>query len=93
MKRIVALTLALVMVLGLCAACGKQDEQQTDENFESYAGAAGTSADNINKSQVVKLLYSDEVSDWNPLHPSGAGTYANWIDTLVEYDNYGMCQP
>ena len=93
MKRIVALTLALVMVLGLCAACGKQDEQQTDENFESYAGAAGTSADNINKSQVVKLLYSDEVSDWNPLHPSAAGTYANWIDTLVEYDNYGMCQP
>lgn len=93
MKRIVALTLALVMVLGLCAACGKQDEQQTDENFESYAGAAGTSADNINKSQVVKLLYSDEVSDWNPLHPSGAGTYANWIDTLVEYDNYGLCQP
>lgn len=93
MKRIVALTLALVMVLGLCAACGKQDEQQTDDNFESYAGAAGTSADNINKSQVVKLLYSDEISDWNPLHPSAAGTWANWIDTLVEYDNYGMCQP
>lgn len=44
-------------------------------------------------SKVVKLFYSDEITDWNPLHPSSAGTWANWIDSLVEYDNYGMCQP
>ena len=39
------------------------------------------------------MLYDVEISDWNPLHPSSAKTWANWIDTLVEYDNYGMCQP
>lgn len=38
-------------------------------------------------------MYSDDISDWNPMHPSSGGTWANWIDTLVEYDYYGMCQP
>ena len=49
--------------------------------------------ENAAAEQVVKLFYSDEITDWNPLHPSSAGTWANWIDSLVEYDNYGMCQP
>ena len=49
--------------------------------------------ENAAAEQVVKLFYSDEITDWNPLHPSSASTWANWIDSLVEYDNYGMCQP
>ena len=49
--------------------------------------------ENAAEEQVVKLFYSDEISDWNPLHPSSGSTWCNWIDTLVEYDNYGMCQP
>lgn len=49
--------------------------------------------ENAAAEQVVKLFYSDEITDWNPLHPSSAATWANWIDSLVEYDNYGMCQP
>lgn len=55
--------------------------------------AVATTAENTNAEQVVKTLYSDEISDWNPLHPSSGSTWCNWIDTLVEYDNYGMCQP
>ena len=47
----------------------------------------------VAKDQTVKILYDSEITDWNPLHPSAGGTWCNWIDTLVEYDNYGMCQP
>ena len=55
--------------------------------------AAPAVPEGVAKDQVVKTLYTSEISDWNPLHPSAAGTWCNWIDTLVEYDNYGMCQP
>lgn len=45
------------------------------------------------KEQVVKTVYSSEISEWNYLVPSSASTWANYIDHLVEYDNYGLCQP
>lgn len=77
MKKILALFLSILMLSSSLAALGEQ--------MAPPEGAA--------KDQVVKLMYSNEISDWNPLHPSSAGTWANWIDTLVEYDNYGMVQP
>ena len=65
---------------------GNEGEEQP-ENQEAVPpeGAA--------EEQVVKLLYSSEISDWNPLHPSAAGTWAYWIDTLVEYNNYSIITP
>jgi oligopeptide transport system substrate-binding protein len=42
---------------------------------------------------VYKELLEYEVSEWNPLVPSSAAEHAIYIDTLVEYDNYGLVQP
>lgn len=39
--------------------------------------------ENAAAEQVVKLFYSDEITDWNPLHPSSASTWANWIDSRL----------
>lgn len=39
--------------------------------------------------QTLKLLYSIEVSEWNYLVYNAAGDWANYIDNLIEYDNYG----
>jgi oligopeptide transport system substrate-binding protein len=72
-----ALFLSIMMLATMATAFGEQ-----------VAPPEGAAAQ-----QVVKLMYSSEMSDWNPLHPSAAGDWANWIDTLVEYDNYGMVQP
>lgn len=92
MKKWIALLLALTMMAAVFAGCGKSGGN-TGNITSGQGSAAATSADNINDQQVVKLLYHDEISDWNPLHPSSANTWCNWIDSLVEYDNFGMCQP
>ena len=81
MKKAVAMLLASMMLMAMVAGC-------TPKATEPPAPTG-----NVNENQVVKLLYSSEISEWNPLLPSSAGDYANYLDTLVEYDNYGMCQP
>jgi len=80
-KKSIAMLLAAFMLMAMVAGC-------TPKEPEPAKPAA-----NVNENQVVKLLYSSEISEWNPLLPSAAGNYANYLDTLVEYDNYGMCQP
>lgn len=100
MKKTLALVLVIAMMAACFAACrGNVDNpvntQPSGEGASTPAPTSnvGTPEDNINENQVVKLFYSDEIADWNPLHPSSGTTWANWIDTLVEYDNFGMCQP
>ena len=104
MKRTLAMILAVAMILGCFAACGKGGDTTTTTTTTpgtqtSTPAASGngsevaTKEEDKNAEQVVKIVYTDEVSDWNPLHPSAAGTWCNYIDTLVEYDNYGLCQP
>ena len=106
MKSILAIILAVAMVLGCFAACGKGGDTTTTPSGTSTTTttpaapvasgngtAVATTEENTNVEQVVKTLYHDEISDWNPLHPSSGSTWCNWIDTLVEYDNFGMCQP
>ena len=43
--------------------------------------------------QVVKTVYSEELSNWNYLVADSATAWANYLDNLVEYDNYGLCRP
>ena len=107
-KKWLSLLLAVVMVLGALSGCGEPADNPSDPSGPSDSGQTGTETqaptqpsgsteterpEGAAAEQVVKLFYSDEISDWNPLHPSSGSTWANWIDSLVEYDNYGMCQP
>ncbi len=88
MKKWIALLLCAIMMLSCFAGCSQDDKTPAGPGASSGDRPEGAAAE-----QVVKILYTSEISDWNPLHPSAAGTWCNWIDTLVEYDNYGMCQP
>lgn len=90
MKKWIALLLAGILMLSCFAGCGNDT---TTDNSGGGDTAKEDRPEGAADEQVVKLLYTSEISDWNPLHPSAAGTWCNWIDTLVEYDNYGLCQP
>jgi len=82
-KRVAALLLVVFMLLPLFAGCSGP-EKEPEPNGETG---------NVNENQVVKLVYSSEISEWNPLQPSASGTWANYIDHLVEYDYLGLVQP
>lgn len=100
-KKALCLGLSAAMVFSM-SACGKDKKEEDGSNVTpTAAGTVDTENDDhaietgkaLAKEQVVKTIYSDEISEWNYLVPSSAGTWANYIDTLVEYDNYGLCQP
>ena len=101
MKKWIALLLSAILMLSLLAGCGGDTDTQTPSDTQTPGDTTQTPGDTteptkpegVADEQVVKILYTSEISDWNPLHPSAAGTWCNWIDTLVEYDNYGLCQP
>jgi len=84
MKRFFTVVVCLLLLASLVAGCGKTPQQQTPQEETGLEP---------NKEQVVKLVYSSEISEWNYLVPSAAGDYANYLDHLVEYDYFGMCQP
>ena len=79
-KKALMVLMSAVLATGMLA-CGKS------------GSGSGTSGSNSGDEEVVKLVYSSEISEWNYLVPSSGSTWANYIDTLVEYDNYGLCQP
>ena len=107
-KLWLAITMTAALTATSLAGCGSTGTStsastaasaETTESAKAASSASSGTSDSSEKpadaadEQVVKSMYSEEISDWNPLHPSSGTTWANWIDTLVEYDNYGMCQP
>lgn len=98
-KKALCAGLSAVLMFSMAACGGKEDGGQdptpaagtVKKENDSHAIDTGDKA--IAATQLVKTVYSDEISEWNYLVPSSAGTWANYIDTLVEYDNYGLCQP
>ena len=86
-KRLLALVLAMVMVLGM-AACGSKTE-----TAETNAPAAeDTVAAPVAENTTYRSLYASEVTTLNYLITTQENEMtiaANVIDCLVEYDNYG----
>lgn len=79
MKRVLALALALIMVLAGCAG-GSQKTEETSGELE----------------QEYRTLYSGEVTTLNYLKTATTNEFAlaaNFVDTLIDYDKYGVIQP
>ena len=84
-RKFVLLFLCLTLVMSMFSACGKK------------TGNGGTSSDSKGmpeKSDETELtyVYSSDTTDWNYLTTTD-NTPGMYIDTLVEYDYLGLCQP
>lgn len=57
------------------------------------ATALASEASGIADVQVYREVYPDEVETWDYLYQSSGSQFANFIDTLIENDQYGNPQP
>ena len=96
MKKYLALLLSVVMVIGLLAGCtgGGTEPQGGGESGEAgvdpYTGIAYSS------DTEYDYLYSEEITSMNYLATSVSANQkplANFVDTLIEYDNLGNIVP
>ena len=88
-KRLTALSLAAALTLGL-AACGGQKDP--DPTVSGEPGGVAPSAEGT----TYRQLYSSEVETMNYLTTTTFENLripANVVDTLIEYDSYGVVQP
>lgn len=92
MKRFLALFLAMAMMLAVLAGCSKDEPATT--------GDTGNDGDSGNgKEEVVQeynTVYSGEITTINYLVTASTNEFAlaaNMIDTLIDYDRYGVAQP
>ncbi len=85
-KRLMALLMSLVMVVGL-AACG--GDTQGNGNKGENAAVEGENA-------VYRVLYSSEIGTMNYLisgNSADQAVAANTVDTLIDYDSNGTMVP
>ena len=85
MKKLLSLLLIMAMVLGLAACGGNQNDADTDDGDSPYV-----------ENGTYRYLYSREISTMNYLKTSTTDDFkscANFVDTLIEYDQYGIAQP
>ncbi len=102
MKKTVALLLLVVMVLSAFVGCqndvtNDQDDPAPTAQVDTQGGDNSQiqteyTGDDRQVSDETELtyLFSDDISNWNYLITSSSNP-AMYIDTLVEYDNYGIC--
>ncbi len=92
MKRILALMLALILILSGCSA--KTKPPVTPEDQKDPLRADEAPEEEI--SQEYRRLYSGELTTINYLvtvSTNEFGEAANLVDTLVDYDQYGVVKP
>ena len=87
-KRSLSLLLAGAMVLSI-AACGKKGD-------EEVKGSAAPGGNDPASAVTYRMLYASEVETMNYLTTTTFENLripANVVDTLIEYDRYGVAQP
>lgn len=88
MKRLIALMLAMMLIL---AGCTKPVDVVKDPNV----GDGPEKVDTI-VPQEYNSVYSGEVTTFNYLVSASTNEFAlaaNMVDTLIDYDRYGVAQP
>ena len=107
MKKILAIVLCLVMVLGVVGcqsntpADTDEPKQTNDNNTPANTDAPQTSGEPAEESPYVedatfRYLYPSEISTLNYLATSSTVDFkpaSNFVDTLIEYDQYGVVKP
>lgn len=101
MKRtkLLAMLVCIAMVLAFVAGCQGTDapaKTDTPANPNTPANPDATPSvtpqANVSDETELTYLFSDDVTDWNYLVAT-SNTPAMYIDSLVEYDYLGLCQP
>lgn len=92
MKKLIALMLSMIMVLGVFAGCGNDDAAGpgAGDGKDPLTGIAYSS------DTEYTYLYASEITSMNYLTTSvtqNQEALANFVDTLVEYDAYGNVVP
>ena len=93
MKKIISLMLILALILTACSS-GATDTKQPSQTEGS--GEDITEGGKYDAVQEYKTVYSEELQTINYLTTATAvefGLAANLVDTLVDYDKYGVIQP
>ena len=111
MKRILAVLLASMMLLGLLAGCGSDNGTNSNGEGGTSNGSADVPKEDLSQvttratemlgftladKQEIRSVYSGEVSTLNYLTTTSTGEFglcANFIDSLVDYDQYGVMVP
>ena len=99
-RMVLSFLLSAVLVFSGCAGgvfrardggadrTGTAGEGTAGSVRKGEAGAEFVGGRRLAGEQVVKTVYSEELSSWNYLLPDSASAWANYLDNLVEYDNY-----
>lgn len=91
MKRLIALMLALLMLLAGCTKGGQNTPVDVDKSVE---GEETKEVSNV--VQEYSTAYSGEITTINYLVTALTNEFslaANLVDTLIDYDRYGVPQP
>jgi len=91
MKKLISLMLILLLVLTACSSGASNEQPATTEE-----PADTTEGGKYDAVQEYKTVYAEEIQTINYLVTATAvefGVAANLVDTLVDYDKYGVIQP
>lgn len=95
MKKILSLLLALTMILTACSS-GTTTDPIEQPGTDAPTGEDVTEGGKYAAEQVYKTVYAEEIQTINYLTTATNVEFAlaaNLVDTLVDYDRYGVIQP
>lgn len=91
MKKSIALILAILMLLAGCTSGGTKQPANVDNTTDN-----DTSSEVSDVVQEYSSAYSGEITTLNYLETANTNEFAlaaNMVDTLIDYDRYGVAQP